>query len=92
MNKKNEQETLAQMAKAIGHPVRVQIIQLLRARKSCVCGELVDGLPVAQSTVSQHLKVLKEAGFIRGTICGPATCYCLEPSTFKLFKKLMRNL
>ena len=69
-------EDLAAMAKALGHPIRVRILELLLERTSCYCGEIVQELPVAQATVSQHLKVLKDAGLIRGTIDGPRVCYC----------------
>lgn len=82
-------DELAMFAKALGHPARVKILRLLIRRNSCVCGELVDELPLAQSTVSQHLKVLKDAGLIRGTISGPRTCYCLEPRTLRRFKALV---
>jgi len=82
------QELFAELTKALGHPARVAVMQLLIQRKSCVCGELVDELPLAQSTVSQHLKVLKEAGFVRGEVDGPAVCYCIEPSTVELFHEL----
>lgn len=68
---------LAQMAKALGHPARVAILRVLAAR-DCVCGDIVDALPLAQSTVSQHLKTLKEAGWITGVIDGPRTCYALN--------------
>jgi ArsR family transcriptional regulator len=67
------------LLRAIAHPARFRILKLLAARQSCVCGDLVDELPLAQSTVSEHLKVLKDAGVVRGTIDGPNTCYCLEP-------------
>ncbi len=67
---------LAVLAKAVGHPTRVRILRLLLAREACFCGEIVDQLPLAQATVSQHLKVLKEAGLIQGEIDGPRTCYC----------------
>jgi ArsR family transcriptional regulator len=69
-----EQE-LALLAKALGHPARVHILRLLLARDACYCGELVDELPLAQATVSQHLKVLKEAGLVTGEIEGLRTCY-----------------
>jgi len=71
-------DALAGLARALGHPARLAILRVLAARDSCVCGEIVDELPLAQSTVSQHLKVLKEAGLIQGTISGPRTCYCLD--------------
>lgn len=67
---------LAVIAKALGHPVRVRLLRILLAQESCYCGELVHELPLAQPTVSQHLKVLKEAGLIRGEIEGPRVAYC----------------
>ena len=67
---------LATLAKALGHPARVRILRLLLARDSCFCGEIVDQLPLAQATVSQHLKVLKDADLIQGEIDGLRTCYC----------------
>ena len=73
-----EARTVA-MLRAIAHPARFRIVKLLAARQSCVCGDLVGELPLAQSTVSEHLKLLKDAGIVRGTIEGPNTCYCLEP-------------
>lgn len=68
---------LAQMAKALGHPARIAILRTL-GQRACICGDLVDVLPLAQSTVSQHLKVLREAGWITGAIDGPRTCYSLD--------------
>jgi len=67
---------LAVLAKALGHPARVRILRLLLSHDACYCGEIVDELPLAQATVSQHLKVLKEAGLIVGEIEGMRTCYC----------------
>lgn len=64
---------------ALAHPARIAILKALASREECVCGELVGLLPLAQATVSQHLKVLKEAGLIKGTIDGPRTCYCIDP-------------
>jgi ArsR family transcriptional regulator, arsenate/arsenite/antimonite-responsive transcriptional repressor len=66
---------VAVLAKALGHPARVRILRLLLGRQSCFCGEIVEQLPLAQATVSQHLKVLRDAGLIRGEIEGPRTCY-----------------
>lgn len=80
------------LAKALGHPARVQIVRLLVRRVSCVCGDIVDELPLAQSTVSQHLKVLKEAGLIRGEVDGPRVCYCVEPGTLRRLKVLVAGL
>ena len=85
-------DELALLAKAIGHPARVQILRLLVRREACICGDIVDELPLAQSTVSQHLKVLKEAGLIRGEIDGPRICYCVEPRTIRRFKALVGGL
>jgi ArsR family transcriptional regulator len=70
----------------------VVILRILAQRASCVCGELVEALPLAQSTVSQHLKVLKEAGLIRGEVDGPRICYCIEPATLGLLKRLVASL
>jgi ArsR family transcriptional regulator len=67
------------MLRAIAQPARFRIVKLLAKRGECVCGDLVDELPLAQSTVSEHLKVLKDAGIVRGAIDGPNKCYCLEP-------------
>jgi ArsR family transcriptional regulator len=72
-------ERLVEVFRALGHPARIRIVRVLMQRDRCVCGELVDELPLAQATVSQHLKVLKEAGIIIGEIEGPAVCYCLAP-------------
>ncbi|HLZ70035.1 MAG TPA: metalloregulator ArsR/SmtB family transcription factor [Dehalococcoidia bacterium] len=79
-----EQETRAvRMLRAMANPVRFRIVRLLAERDTCVCGELVEALPLAQSTVSEHLKVLKDAGIVRGTIGGPNTCYCLDPQALR---------
>lgn len=67
---------LAVIAKALGHPVRVRILRILVERKACLCGELVAELPVSQATVSEHLRVLKDAGLVRGDVDGPRVCYC----------------
>jgi ArsR family transcriptional regulator len=66
------------MAKAIGHPARLAILQTISARQECICGEIVEVLPLAQSTVSQHLSELKQAGLICGTISGTKSCYCID--------------
>jgi ArsR family transcriptional regulator len=85
-------EELAVLAKALGHPARVQILRLLVRREACVCGDIVDELPLAQSTVSQHLKVHKDAGLVRGEIDGPRVCYCVEPRTLRRLKSLVGSL
>lgn len=69
---------LAELAKALAHPARIAILQYLAAKNTCVCGDIVDALPLSQATVSQHLKVLKEAGLIQGNIEGPRVCYCIK--------------
>jgi ArsR family transcriptional regulator len=85
-------EELAVLCKAVGHPARVQILRLLVRRDACICGDIVDELPLAQSTVSQHLKVLKDAGLIRGDIDGPRVCYCVEPHVLRRLKALVGSL
>lgn len=69
---------LAAACKALSHPARLAILQILAARGSCICGEIVELMPLSQATVSQHLKVLKEAGLISGRIDGPKSCYCID--------------
>ena len=80
------------LAKAIGHPARVQIVRMLARQSSCVCGNIVESLPLAQSTVSQHLKVLRDAGLVHATDEGVKTWYCLEPKVFRRLKVLMAAL
>ena len=69
---------IADLAKALSHPARLAILELLATREQCICGEVVEELPLAQATVSRHLKALKEAGLIKGEIDGPRSCYCLD--------------
>ena len=69
---------LAEAARVLGHPARLAILQTLAARGTCICGEVVQEIPLAQATVSQHLKALKDAGLVRGEIDGPRSCYCLD--------------
>ena len=83
---------LAVLAKALGHPARVRIVRFLLSRDTCMCGDIVEHLPLAQSTVSQHLKMLKDSGLIRGTIDGPRVCYCVEPMALKRLKELVYGL
>ena len=85
---------LALLAWAIAHPARVRLLRLLIARAGCgcVCGELVGAMDLAQSTVSQHLKVLKEAGLVRGEIDGPRVCYCVDPAGLRNLKRLVAAL
>jgi len=83
---------LARLAKALGHPARVAILRFLSASGDCQCGAIVDQLPLAQATVSQHLKVLKSAGLIRGTIDPPRVCYCVNPEAIQRLKALVEEL
>lgn len=85
-------ERLAGLAWAIAHPARVRIVRLLIARQACVCGEIVDQLPLAQSTVSQHLKILKQSGLIQGEVDGPKVCYCINPEQLNDLKVLVSSL
>jgi ArsR family transcriptional regulator len=85
-------DEFAKLAWAIAHPARVQIVRLLIGREACVCGEIVDCLPLAQSTVSQHLKILKESGLIQGEVDGPKVCYCINPKQLDRLKALVTNL
>jgi ArsR family transcriptional regulator len=85
-------EDLALLAKALGHPARIQILRMLTRKNACVCGDIVEELPLAQSTVSQHLKVLKEAGLIRGDVDGPRICYCIEPRALRRLRTLVAGL
>jgi ArsR family transcriptional regulator, arsenate/arsenite/antimonite-responsive transcriptional repressor len=81
---KKEQE-LAVFAKAIAHPARIAILKVLAEQSECICGKIVEVLPLAQSTVSQHLKELKMAGLINGTVDGPRSCYCINWESFGKF-------
>lgn len=83
---------LASLAKALGHPARVRIVRLLARRSTCQCGEIVGELDLAQSTVSQHLKILKRAGIIQGEIDGPRVCYCLNPRSLRRLRALLGGL
>jgi DNA-binding transcriptional ArsR family regulator len=86
------QNELASLTKALGHPARIAIIQFLIKRKSCVCGDIVDELPLSQSTVSQHLSELKKAGLINGDIEGPSVCYCIDEKAWSKAQKLVGGL
>lgn len=81
-----EQNQLATMMKALGHPARIAILQSIIKADACICGELVEELGLAQPTISQHLKELKNAGIIQGTIEGVRVCYCIDPKAWKLLK------
>ena len=83
---------LARLAKALGHPARVAIVRMLADGGECVCGEIVSRLPLAQATVSQHLKVLKEAGLIQGEIDPPRVCYCINPEALTRLQTLVGEI
>ncbi|WP_217602973.1 helix-turn-helix transcriptional regulator [Chitinophaga sp. GbtcB8] len=83
-----QQNDIAIMAKALAHPARIAILQYLVKKNACVCGDLVDELGLAQATTSQHLKELKTAGLIQGTIEGASVCYCINPKVWKQYQQL----
>lgn len=87
-----KQNRLAEIAKAFAHPARIAILQLLVERKACVCGDLVDELPLAQPTVSQHLKELKRIGIITGEIDPPRVCYCINETVWQEAQRSFGNL
>lgn len=88
---KTELDT-ARYAKALAHPARIAIIQLLLKKQTCICGDIVDELPISQSTVSQHLKELKEVGLIKGEIEGTSVCYCLDEKEWSKASSLIIDL
>lgn len=79
---------IAELAKALGHPARIAILELLAERATCICGDITDELPLAQSTISQHLKALKKSGIIKGEVDGVRTCYCLDEDIVEEFNEL----
>ncbi len=83
---------IATYAKALAHPARVAILKLLIQRQACICGDIVDELPLSQSTVSQHLKELKEAGLIKGDISGVKVCYCIDDEELTKAKTALEEL
>jgi len=83
---------LAALARALGHPARVAILRMLASSGECICGGIVERLPLAQPTVSQHLKVLKEADLIQGEVEGPRVCYCIKPETVDRLRALLNQL
>lgn len=84
-----EQNKLAQLLKAIAHPARIAILQHIIKTNACICGDLVGELGLAQATISQHLKELKTAGLIQGTIEGVSVCYCINPENWKMLQKIL---
>ncbi len=83
---------IAELAKALAHPARIAIVKHLIEAKSCICGDIVDELPLSQSTVSQHLKELKEAGIIKGSISGTSVCYCIDEKVWNKARKVLDQL
>ncbi len=86
------QNQIAEFAKAFAHPARVAIIQHLLRKKMCICGDLVDVLPLSQSTISQHLKELKRIGIIKGEVEGPRMCYCIDKEMWQTAKTMLNEL
>jgi len=91
-NFSSSQNKLAKYAKALAHPARIAILQFLAKQQSCMCGDIVEKLPLSQSTVSQHLKELKEAGLIKGEIEGVKTCYCIDEKEWSRAKEWLNKL
>lgn len=88
----DQQNTIAILAKALGHPARVAIVEYLLKVNACICSDIVNELPLAQPTVSQHLKELKNAGFIKGNIDGNAICYCIDEKAFEKIHEYFANI
>ncbi len=86
-----DEQDLAELAKALAHPARIAILKELAKRNTCICGEIVEVLPLAQSTVSQHLKELQQAGLIQGTVEGAKSCYCINRATFQKFEQMLKS-
>ena len=87
-----DNDSLALICKALSHPARIRIVEHLKAVDQCICGEIVEILPLAQSTVSQHLKILKAAGLVLGEIEGPRTCYCDDKIRLERFKQAVAKI
>ena len=85
-------QRLVELFRALGHPARLRILQILAQRRACMCGEIVDQLPLSQATVSQHLKVLKQAGIIVGEVEGAAVCYCIAPGALDALSSAVGEL
>jgi len=88
----NQENSVAKYAKALSHPARVAIMNMLLKKQACVCGDIVDELPLSQSTVSQHLKALKEAGLVKGEIEGASVCYCVDENEWNKAKVLLNQM
>jgi DNA-binding transcriptional ArsR family regulator len=83
------QNRLADLAKALGHPARIAILEFLAKKNTCICGDIVDELPLSQATVSQHLAELKRVGLIKGDIEGPKVCYCINKKIWNEAKQIL---
>ena len=92
INYSEEELLIAKFAKALSHPARVAIIKLLLKKQSCICGDIVEDLPIAQSTVSQHLKELKESGLIKGNIDGASICYCVDTDVLQKANDILNKV
>src|SRR5690242_20666962 len=92
LTQSTDEARAVQALRALANPVRFRIVQLLAQRTECVTGDLVDELPLAQSTVSEHLKVLADAGIVRGTVDGPYRCYCLDPGVMRELVETLASL
>ncbi len=88
----DEEILFVSMLKALGNPIRFEIVKFLVTHPGCITGDIVDHLPIAQATVSQHLKVLRDAGWIQGTVSGPATNYCLNAARIAWFKETVDEI
>lgn len=89
---KDEQVQIAAFAKALAHPARVAILEILIRQNACYCGDITEELPLAQSTISQHLKALRASGIIKGEIEGVKTCYCIDEEKFAEFRQVIEGL
>ena len=96
MTKENDKpfdaEAFAGICRALGHPARLRIVSHLLENNACVCGRIVEILPLAQSTVSQHLKILKQSGLVAGTVDGSRSCYCIDRDVLQRFKRTVESL
>ena len=91
-NFSEKQNKMAMMMKALAHPARIAIVDYLLSVDTCICGDIVNELPLAQATISQHLKELKNAGIIKGSIEGNAICYCIDSKAITTLKKYFENI
>lgn len=88
----NFDEDLSSLCKALGHPARVRLVRLLAEKGTCISGDLADAMDLAPSTVSEHLRILKEAGVVQGTIDGPRRCYCINNGALDFARRLLKEI